>query len=473
MSRREWVLLTLVVVLGALLMAALTAGSGGAGALLASFPWASAPSAAEVSDGGTSVTAGDPEYWTCSMHPSVHRDEEGTCPLCGMDLVPVYAGDGRGSGPGAAMPGMDGMAPAGVDGAGSATFRIDPTWQQAVGVRTATVERRPLRETLRLVGRVVVDESRLSDVNLRTAGWIERLHVDETGERVRPGEPLFDLYSPELVTAQRDLLLALDNVARLAGSPSDEARERARSLVDASRRRLRRLGLTGTQVDEVAAGGEPRETLPVLAVNGGYVLDKTAVEGMHVGPGMRLYRIADLDTVWVLADAYEGDVPFVRPGQEATFRLAYTRERSWRGHVDYVYPTLDADTRTVQVRLVFDNPGLVLRPDMYGDATVAREGAPGLAIPAEAVLDLGTRKVVYVDLGQGRLQAREVALGPVAAGWYPVRAGLAEGDTVVVSGNFLIDAESKVRGVVPLPVRDAPRPDGNQPGRDPAAGELR
>lgn len=442
MSRREWILLSLVVALAGLLAAALVAGAGGPGALLE-----------RLSSSGTASTTGqdapaaaEPEYWTCSMHPSVHRDEEGTCPICGMDLVPVYAGDAPDADTETAMPGMEDTPEQ------RATFRVDPTWQQAVGVRTAPVRTRALTATLRLVGRVVVDETRLWDVNLRTAGWIERLYVDETGQRVRAGEALFDLYSPELVTAQRDLALALDNAERLAASPSDEARERAESLVDASRRRLLRLGLTEAQLEEVADGGELQETIPVLAPRGGYVLDKMAVEGMRVEPGMRLYQIADLDTIWVLVDVYEGDVTFLEPGQEATFRLAYQPERAWRGRVDYVYPTLEADTRTVQVRLVLDNPELELRPDMYGDVILRRDAAPQPAIPAEAVLDLGTRKVVFVDFGEGRLQAREVALGPRADGWYPVRAGLAEGETVVISGNFLIDAESKVRGVVPLPL---------------------
>lgn len=363
--------------------------------------------------------------------------------------------------PMASMPGMSqpmtGAAPVGAD---DSSFRVGADWQQAIGVRTAPVRTRTLAAELRLPGRVEVDETGLVDVNLKTSGWIERLVVEETGQYVEAGQRLLDLYSPELVTAQRDLLLAIENDRLLADSPNDEARERGASLVAASRRRLARLGLDAPSIEEIVAGGDLHETLPLLAPASGFVLEKMAVEGMRVEPGMRLFRIADLSTAWILVDVYEGDATFVRLGQRATFRLAYEPETTFRGRVDYVYPTLDADSRSVRVRLEVPNPGLRLRPGMYGDVLLTRELGPELAIPAEAVLDLGRRHVVFVDLGDARLQAREVALGPKAGGWYPVRAGLMEGESVVVSGNFLIDAESKVRGVVPLPL------DGQADARD-------
>lgn len=353
-----------------------------------------------------------------------------------------------------------------------ASFRVDPEWQQAIGVRTMQVGPRKLIATLRLPGRVAIDETRLVDVNLRTSGWIERLMVEETGEYVVAGQQLLELYSPELVTAQRDLLLAIDNVRELAESPSAEARDRAETLVGASRRRLRRLGLTAAQVEEIVPGGERYETVPILSPSNGHVIEKMAVEGMRVEPGMRLYRIADLSSVWVLADVYEGDARFARLAQKATFQLAYEPEKTWRGEVDYVYPLLDPASRSIRIRLAFPNTGLDLRPEMYGDVIMQQETSAALAIPAEAVLDLGTRQVVFVDLGEGRLQAREVALGAEAGGWYPVRAGVVEGDSVIVSGNFLIDAESKVRGIVPLPV-DGRRPGSSADGREGIPGASR
>jgi len=306
-------------------------------------------------------------------------------------------------------------------------------------------------------------------INLARSGMLARLEGSVTpGATYRVTFLPWDRYSPELVTAQRDLRVAIDNHRSLVGSPSAEARERAASLVEASRGRLRRLGLSREQVEEVADADDLRETLPILAPASGYVIEKMAVEGMRVEPGMRLFRLADLSTVWVLVDVYEGDAPFVRTGQRATFRLAYEPGRTWRGRVDYLYPTLDPASRSIRVRLVVPNPELELRPEMYGDALLRRGIDAALAIPSEAVLDLGTRQVVFVDLGDGRLQAREVALGPEMDGWLPVCAGLSEGESVVVSGNFLIDAESKVRGIVPLPL---PAPAGDPGGPPDGTGE--
>lgn len=451
MSRREWILVGLVVVLAATL-AGVFIGTG------------SRPPS-ELAEAGP-----EPAYWTCAMHTSVHLDHDGQCPICGMDLVPVYPHEAMTDVPASAgemsdrddmanMPGMPGMSGPPAVAVGStpeqrATFRVEPEWQQAIGVRSAVVAPRTLEQSLRLPGRVAMDETRMVDVNLRVAGWIETLHVGETGQVVEAGQKLLDLYSPELVTAQRDLLVAVENADRLAASPVEEARDGAASLVRASRQRLLRFGLTEVQVDEVAHGGELRETIPILAPSDGYVLEKMAVDGMRVDPGMRLYRIVDLSTVWVLVDVFEGDAGFVRVGQPATFRLSYGGDSAWRGRVDYVYPTLDPGTRTLRVRLVFRNSDLQLRPEMYGDVVFERRTETALAVPDEAVLDLGTRQIVFVKLDNDRLQAREVEVGPEIGGWRSLLAGVTAGERVVTSGNFLIDAESKVRGVIPIPLEE-------------------
>ena len=415
-------------------------------------------------------------YWTCSMHPSVHLTGPGTCPICSMDLVPVYA---AGAAPaGAATAGQPGQTPSmpGMSGMGGqptatpeerATLTIDPTWQQALAVTTAPVERRRLSNTIRTVGIVTHDENRLVDVNLRISGWITRLWVAETGQLVEPGQTLFELYSPELVSTQREYLLAVESLERVSASPEPEIVARARSLVEAARRRLLLWDLEPEQIRRLAEGGEVIDELPIVSPAGGYVLEKMAVEGMSVTPGMRLYRIAALDTVWVLADIYESELPFVATGQPATLRLPHDPERIWRGRVDYLYPTLEASTRTLKARLVVDNPSLALRPNMYVDVTIEKENAPVLAVPREAVLDLGERQVVFVDLGGGRLQAREVLAGQDVGGWVAVHAGLEEGDVVVTSGQFLIDAESKIRGVVPLPLPE------RSSRQDPLPGDSR
>lgn len=387
------------------------------------------------------------DYWTCSMHPSVKRGESGICPICSMDLVPVYRPEAMTE---------DRQAPPGTGPTPEerATFRIDPTWQQAIAVTTAPAETRILRKTLRTVGHVAVDENLLTDVDLKLSGWIRRLHVAETGQFVERGQPLFELYSPELVSTAREYRLALDHLERVAESPEEEVVERARSLVEATRQRLRFWDLAAEQIDGLGQSDVLPAALPVLSPAAGYVVEKAAVEGMRVTPGTRLYRIADLSRVWVLADVYESEVSFIREGQPATVEVTHRPGRSWTGRVDYIYPTVKPATRTVQVRLVFPNPGLTLQPDTYVDVVLEARTTPVLAVPREAVLDLGLRKVVFVDLGEGRLQAREVAVGPEAGGFVPIRAGLREGESVVTSGNFLVDAESKVRGVVPLPVEE-------------------
>lgn len=405
------------------------------------------------------------DYWTCSMHPSVRHLEPGTCPICSMDLVPVYKpgmepeAAGSGDRPGMRMDAMPGMRPpaatAGDTPASRATFRIDTSWQQAIGVTTTPVQRHSLRHSLRTVGHVTYDENRIVDVNLRVPGWIEKLHVAETGQLVRQGDPLLELYSPDLVSTQREYLLARENARRVKASPVDELVQRAESLVQTTSRRLLLAGLTPEQVHQLDTGGKVVDSMAILSPAGGYVIEKHAVEDMRVDASMRLYRIADLSRVWVMADVYESEVSFVREGMRASLNLAYGADRVWRGRVEYVYPTLDRATRTVQVRLAFDNPDMALRPGMYGDVVLDASTAPVLAIPREAVIDLGTRQVVFVDLGAGRLQAREIATGPALGGMVPVRDGIIENESVVTSGNFLVDAESKIRGVVPLPIAQA------------------
>ena len=303
------------------------------------------------------------------------------------------------------------------------TFTIDPTWQQAIAVTSAPVERRILRETLRTVGRIAYDENRMVDVNLKLSGWIQRLHVAETGQLVSEGQPLLEIYSPDLLATQRDYLTALDTLESLSDSPEPELIQRAESLVAAARRRLLLWDLTEDQVERLGETREVRDELPIISPVGGYVVAKHAVEGMFVNPGMRLYQIADLDRVWALVDVFEIDLPFVRVGQTTTLSLAYDPERTWRGRVDYIYPAVEPQTRTVKVRVVLENPDLALLPDMYVNGILEKSTGPVLALPREAVLDFGTRQVVYVDLGGGRLQAREVSADPEVGGFVPITGG--------------------------------------------------
>lgn len=351
---------------------------------------------------------GEIAYWTCSMHPSV-REESGDakCPICNMDLTPVTREELE-----------------------TGLILVDAVRRQRLGVRTAPVERRALTRSIRAVGRVAYDETRIHDVTLRVDGWIENLRVDETGQEVRRGATLLTVYSPELFSAQQELIIA----TRGGGS-----------LADAARQRLRLWGLTRSQIDEIIRRGEPRETIAIRAPAGGFVIEKHVFDGAHVRAGQLLYRIAALDRVWVEADVYEQDLPHVRVEQEVTVTLPYLPDRSFEGEIAYVYPYLAGSTRTGKVRVELDNPDGALRPDMYANVELEVDLGEHLAVPAEAVIYTGPRRLVFVDLGEGRLRPQEIETGARAGQWFEVRSGLSAGDVVVTSGNFLVAAESRIR----------------------------
>ena len=399
-------------------------------------------------------------YWTCPMHPSVQAGESGPCPICAMDLQPVPAAE-----PPASVT-QSTTQPTSQSTSGVPGFiTLTPWQQQLIGVMTAPVERRPLRATIRTVGRVDYDETRLADVNLKIKGWIEKLYVNYTGKSVVRGQPLFTLYSPELVSTQEEYLLVfqtlqeLETQARqtLAASMdrskqteaiSREAITRQHSTLEATRQRLLLWDLDEAQIRALEEQGKSQRTVTIYAPASGIVTDKMAVQGMYVEPGMRLYRIAALDTVWVYADIYEHELPFVREGQQATTSLSYVPGQTFQGTVDYVYPYLDSKTRTAKVRLRVPNARMSLRPDMYADVVLQIEGGEQLCVPEDAVLFSGRRRLVFIDMGQGRFQPREVRLGARMGNYYHILEGLKEGEQVVTSAHFLLDSESKLKNVM-------------------------
>jgi Cu(I)/Ag(I) efflux system membrane fusion protein/cobalt-zinc-cadmium efflux system membrane fusion protein len=382
-------------------------------------------------DGGRTATQGE-QVWTCPMHPSVIRSEPGSCPICGMDLVPVEEEEKEGGG---------------IEGHG--VVEIDPEKRQLIGVVTTVVERRPLERAVRTVGRVTVDETRLSHIHAKVEGWIETLYAEETGKLVRRGEPLLTIYSPELVSTQEEYLLAVRSRDRLADSRFPEVRRSGESLLEAARQRLRLWDISEEQIGRLEETGEVQKALTLYAPSTGYVMEKgNAIEGMRVTPGMTLYTLADLSRVWVEADIYESEAPLVEVGQAARLTLPGRGGEGCPGQVSYVYPTVEAKTRTVKARLECGNPELRLKPDMYVDVEIAVPRAEVLAIPQEAVLDSGVRKVVFVEEEEGRFAPREVTVGPRAGGYYPVLTGLQEGELVVSSPNFLIDSESRFQAAI-------------------------
>jgi Cu(I)/Ag(I) efflux system membrane fusion protein len=378
---------------------------------------ASAPPAASSSAPSSAASVID--HYTCSMHPSVKQPGPGKCPICGMTLIPV----------------MKEQQDQGV-------VVVDEVRRQLIGVRTAPVAVGAMRDALRAIGVVAYDESALADVNLKVRGWITHLVVNETGQRVTKGQTLFTMYSPELFSAEQDFLLATQGAMAMA--QTDAGASRGASLASAARQRLHLLGVSDAQIDAIAKSGKPEENVAIPSPASGYVTEKNVVEGASVDPGMRLYRIAALGRVWIEADVYEADLSRVHVGDVAKVTLDYLPGRAYDAKVAYVYPYLDPKTRTGRVRFEIANKGLELRPGMFASIELAMDLGQQLLVPAEAVVYTGPRRLVFVDLGQGRLRPQEVRLGREGNGMYEVLDGLRAGDIVVTSGVFLIAAEARI-----------------------------
>ena len=369
-------------------------------------------------------------YYVDPMHPAYKSDRPGTAPDCGMKLEPVYDSGGEAAAPEQAPPGA---------------VRITPEKQQLIGVRFGEARVLPLSRTLRTVGKVTYDETKVARIHTKFEGWIEDVAVDFTGKAVEKGRPLFSIYSPELVSAQQELLLASKARRYLADSPFQEVASGAHSLYQAARKRLELWDVTEEQIQEIARREAPVKTMTVFSPISGFVLARNAFPRQRVTPEAELYTIADLSTVWVLADLYEYEAAAVSLGQAARMTLAYYPGRTFRGSVVYVYPQLDNTTRTVKARLEFPNPGLELKPDMYANVEFIADYGRRLAVPEEAVLNSGQETTVFVDRGNGYLEPRKVELGEKVDRNYIVLSGLKEGERVVTSGNFLVDSESRLK----------------------------
>jgi Cu(I)/Ag(I) efflux system membrane fusion protein/cobalt-zinc-cadmium efflux system membrane fusion protein len=370
------------------------------------------------------------KYYVAPMDPTYIRDEPGKSPM-GMDLVPVYEDEGEEKEP-------------------ASTIRIDPVTIQNMGVRLGRVERRPLVKDIRTVGFIEYDETKIFTVNTKFNGWIEKLYVDFVGDEVKKGQPLFDIYSPDLVTAQEEYLLALENYRKLSNSAYDRVRESAERLLRASRTRLRYWDLTDKQIEKIDNSGSTRKTLTVYSPASGVVTQKNAFEGHYVKAGEHQYTIADLSTVWVDVDIYEYELPWVRKGMEAEMALAYLPGNRLNGKVLFIYPYLNAKTRTAKIRLQFSNPDYQLKPGMYADIYLkASLGDDALVVPKEAVIFSGVRRLVYIALGDGRFRPREIELGvEVNQNEYQVLSGLEEGEQIVLSAQFMMDSESRLREAI-------------------------
>jgi RND family efflux transporter MFP subunit len=367
-------------------------------------------------------------YWRAPMNPTEIYDHPGKSKM-GMDLIPVYQGEEAG-------------------GAGS--IAVSPAVQQDMNLRLAPVERRDLNLTVRAFGKVTYAQDREYAVTTKFSGWIEKLYVDKVGQNVSRGDALLAVYSPDLVSTQEEYLLALKNYKALSASPYEAVRQDAARVLAASRERLRYWDIPEAEIARIEQSRAPRRTIVMRSDLSGIVTRKNVVEGDRVGPGMDLFRIADLSRVWVEASVYESDLRLVAVGQKAELTLDYRPEYKLEGRVDFIYPYLDPKSQTDEVRLVVDNPDLVLRPDMFARVRIRIPAArAALAVPSEAVLRSGTRDLVFVARPGGMFEPREVETGvETDDGFTQILSGLFDGEEVVASGQFLLDSESNTREAI-------------------------
>jgi multidrug efflux pump subunit AcrA (membrane-fusion protein) len=440
---------------------------------------------------GEPASKASPRYH-CPMHPTVVSDKPGECPICGMDLVliepakapvpaaaPASAPGGRrilfyrspmdpavhSDTPAKDSMGMD-FVPVYEDEAGRnaggmpdrAVVTLAPERRSLLGVRSEEVREARIERTIRTVGRVTADERRLAQVHTKFEGYVERLYVDFTGKYVRKGDALLSIFSPELMATQQEFLLALRARKELGSSQIPSVAEGGANLAEAAKERLRLWDISPADIAELERSGTVRRAFDLHAEVSGFVIAKNVVQGMRVMPADTLFEIADLSRVWVLADVYESDLSSVRLGMPATVTLSYEPGREWRGQVSNIAPTADGATRTIKVRIDVANLGGALKPDMFGDVLLRVEDGSGLVVPDSAVIDTGGRTLVFLDRPDGALEPREIATGARLPDGFQVLRGLAQGDRVVTSANFLLDSESSLKAALSAITSPAPAP---------------
>jgi RND family efflux transporter MFP subunit len=470
------------------------------------------PAAGQAPAGSPAVAPVAPKesktkYWRCPMHPEIVREAPGKCPKCGMDLVPVQT-EGAPA-PAAPTPGapaappkerkikywvspMDpgyvrdkpGKAPCGMDMVpvyeevgeeAPGTIKVSGATLQSMGVRTAKVEVRPLSRDTLTVGVVSLNERSLAVINTKVNGWVERLYVNATGDAVRKGQALLSIYSPELVSSQDEYLLALKNLKSMEKSPVKDMVEGARRLAAASRRRLQLFDITPAQIADLEQTGKVKKNLTLVSPVNGIVMKRMVTQGAYVQAGMPLLEVADLSTIWVDADIYQYELPWIKVGQPVEMTLNYMPGEAFPGKIDYIYPYFKETTRTAKVRLRFPNPNLKLKPEMFASVKIKSPVTKqAVVVPMEAVLDTGLKQHVFIALGQGRFEPREVKLGVFSDenNYREVLSGLKGGEEVVTSAQFLLDSESRFREAIQL-MMPGKESEGKQKGAPPALPEIK
>ena len=420
-----------------LVLVANPAASGGASS--------SATAAAAEPTGGAAAPAGDGKYW-CPMHPEVTSDDpNATCEKCGgMKLLPRPEGEGEHAGHDHGGEGGTATAPEKVPGL--VEVMISPERIQLMGMKTARAVREDLSPELRTVGFVSANEEKIAMIHTRFSGWIEDLRVSQMGQSVKRSEVVATVYSPDLLAAQQEFLNALR--WQQGESRSADAERLTNSLASDARRRLELLGISDQEIAALAKRGKPLRAMGIRSPVNGYVTEKNALQGQFVTPDTTLFTIADLSNVWVIADIYEYEVARVKTGQNARLQLAAYPGEVFRGKVEFIYPTLDAATRTLKVRIAFKNPDMKLRPGMYGDVFLDLGASEGVVVPSDAVVNTGDAQYVFVVLSEGRFAPRPVLTGTRGDGKVAILSGVEPGDEVVTTANFLVDSESRMRAAI-------------------------
>jgi Cu(I)/Ag(I) efflux system membrane fusion protein len=365
------------------------------------------------------------DYYHCGMHPWITDNKPSKCPICGMTLTPVYKNEG---------------------GKQEGIVQIDPAMVQNIGVKTEIVMKRKLTHTIRTTGRIDYDETKQTIITTKFSGYIEKLYVDYTGKPVQQGQPLFEIYSPELVAAQQEYLQAIRYSGSMQSANDSSVSSGANDLLQSAKKKLLFWDISPAQIKELEQTGNIKKTLTIYSPFSGVIIEKNIFDGMQIQEGMSLLKLADISQMWVYADVYENELSWVKVGENAMIDLPYQAGKTLQGKVAYIYPYLQDQTRTAKVRINFPNENQQLKKDMYVTVNIIPVASINvIAVPEQSVIHSGKRNIVVMSLGEGKFMSMEVKLGALSDGYYEVKEGLKEGDTIVTSSQFLIDSESNLK----------------------------
>lgn len=381
------------------------------------------------------------DIYYCPMHKDYVSDKPGNCPICEMKLVKKGSEQQT-------IQQVNQENTSQTTSTGGNVF-ISPERQQMLGVHSVPAETKILNRQIRTLGKIAYDETRITHLHTKFNGWIEKVYADFVGEPVKKGEPLFTIYSPELVSTQEEYLLALRSQQKLGNSPYDWISKGSNTLADSARERLKLWGITDAEIDQVEKTGKAQRTLTIYSPTNGVVTQRAAYHhGTYITPEMDLYTIVDISTVWLIADVYEKDLPFIKTGQQVSIEFPYNKEQNIDSRIEFFYPYLDPASRTGQIRIQLKNPDNQLRPDQFVNVFIKTESQKHLVVPTDTVLNTGEQQYVFVDLGNGYFDPREVQTGIQTPEGIAIEEGLKEGERVVTSANFLLDSEARLRGVL-------------------------